>query len=75
MNEAINAPVDAPGWKASPIEPFGLLVEATTLGSALDAVETDLLKQWTDTHRVVVLRGFAPLPEDDLPVFCTRLGS
>ncbi|BCM93611.1 pentalenolactone F synthase [Abditibacteriota bacterium] len=71
----MNDPINTSGWTTSLIEPFGLLVQATPPGSALDTIETDLLKQWTDDHRLVVLRGFAPLPGDGLPLFCTRLGS
>ena len=32
------------------------------------------LKEWVDAHRVVVLRGFAPLAGPALPEFCQSLG-
>jgi alpha-ketoglutarate-dependent taurine dioxygenase len=61
-------------WTAFPLAPFGLLVESTTPGAGLGTVPPATMNGWADTHRLIVLRGFAPLPGDDLPHFCETLG-
>ncbi|HEY9840100.1 MAG TPA: TauD/TfdA family dioxygenase [Candidatus Obscuribacterales bacterium] len=55
------------------LEPFGLLVRAPESAS-LWALDPDTVKAWVATHRVVVLRGFAPLAKTELPGWCRQLG-
>ena len=54
--------------------PFGLEVTARTEGTDPRDLPVALLERWALDHRLLVLRGFAPLPGDDLPTFCRRLG-
>lgn len=43
-------------------------------GTELTVVPSSLLKSWIDEHRLVVLKGFAPLDGPALPEFCETLG-
>lgn len=61
-------------WIETRLTPFGLCIEAVVPGLSLDTIPAGALTAWTDTHRLILLRGFAPLPGDDLPHFCQRLG-
>lgn len=60
--------------RLSQLKPFGVVVGSEQQGASLDAVSISALKALVDEHRVVVLRGFAPLAGDALPQFCRRLG-
>ena len=63
-----------PTWTLERAEPFGLIVKSDRQGADLRAVRVSRLKGWIDKHRVVVLRGFAPLEGAALPAFCEGLG-
>ena len=56
------------------LEPFGLVVTAPRGGSVVAAVAPATLERWVAEHRLVVLRGFAPLEGAALPAFCETLG-
>lgn len=60
-------------WKISLLSPFGLLA-MTNPGADICAVPAPVLRAWAAEHRLVVLRGFAPLEGEDLPMFCETLG-
>jgi alpha-ketoglutarate-dependent taurine dioxygenase len=60
---------------AIPWAPTGVEVRAHQPGSDLRQVPVTDLKRWVADHRVLVLRNFAPLPGDELPQFCERLGT
>ncbi len=55
------------------LEPFGLLVEAPE-GTPLGDIDRETLRAWIAEHRVVVLRGIAPIDKRDLPAQARRLG-
>ncbi len=63
-----------PSWTLTRLIPFGVVVESKRQGADLRAVSVPVLKGWVDDHRVVVLRGFAPLAGPAMPQFCQRLG-
>ncbi|HEX8136645.1 MAG TPA: TauD/TfdA family dioxygenase [Pyrinomonadaceae bacterium] len=60
--------------RLSRLRPFGVVAGSEQPGESLDAVPVSALKALVDEHRVVVLRGFAPLLGEALPQFCRRLG-
>jgi L-tyrosine isonitrile desaturase/decarboxylase len=62
-------------WSNEQLEPFGLMVHATDPGLNVSAITTAYLKDQIENHRVVVMRGFAPLPGDAFPAFCKEFGS
>jgi alpha-ketoglutarate-dependent taurine dioxygenase/4-hydroxybenzoate polyprenyltransferase len=49
-------------------------VVETPGGTAFDAIDVDTLEGWVRAHRVVVLRGLAPLEKAELPGAARRLG-
>ena len=61
-------------WTLHELSPFGLVVRSESSGADLSVVAPSLLKQWVDEHRVVSLKGFAPLIGSALPEFCRNLG-
>jgi len=61
-------------WTLALLEPFGLAVKARQQGADLRTIPVPVFKQWVDDHRIVILRGFAPLAGVELPEFCQRLG-
>jgi alpha-ketoglutarate-dependent taurine dioxygenase len=61
-------------WTLEPLVPFGLKVEAERPGDDLRLIPFNQLKKWVAKHRVLVLRGFASLPDKALPEFCRNLG-
>ena len=61
-------------WTLEQLSPFGLVVRSESPGVELSAVLPSLLQQWVDEHRVVALKGFAPLNGPALPEFCRSLG-
>jgi alpha-ketoglutarate-dependent taurine dioxygenase len=48
------------------VKPFGLLVEATNPSADIREVPVSLLRQWTQAHGVVTLRGFSALPKEEM---------
>src|SRR5258705_10513815 len=56
------------------VVPFGLIVGAVEPASDLRTAAAEILAELTAAHRVVILRGFAPLAGDEFPQFCRRLG-
>jgi alpha-ketoglutarate-dependent taurine dioxygenase len=61
-------------WSTSELKPFGLVVEGRRQDVELRAIPIPLINDWARNHRVVVLRGFAPLSGEALPGFCRCLG-
>jgi L-tyrosine isonitrile desaturase/decarboxylase len=60
--------------RPGPLKPFGIVINSEQHGADVDAVPVSALKRWVEEHRVVVLRGFAPLLGQALPEFCRKLG-
>lgn len=58
---------------AAPLTPFGLEV-TTEAGTDLNAIPLEEIRRWVAEHRVLVLRGFAPLAGEALPRYGSRLG-
>lgn len=58
----------------SQLMPFGIVVNSEQQGASMEALSVYALKTLIDEHRVVVLRGFAPLSGDALTGFCRRFG-
>ena len=54
--------------------PFGLVITSVEQGTALDSVSIPMLVEWIKSDRVVVLRGFRPLNDEQLSGFCSGLG-
>ena len=57
----------------TPLAPFGVVVELPA-GTAFDALEPARVHAWVAEHKVVVLRGLAPMPKRALPLAFRRLG-
>jgi alpha-ketoglutarate-dependent taurine dioxygenase/4-hydroxybenzoate polyprenyltransferase len=53
--------------------PFGLEVTFPERTS-WSAVDAEVVHEWVNTHRVVVLRGLAPFRKEELPLAARRLG-
>jgi alpha-ketoglutarate-dependent taurine dioxygenase len=61
----------------TPLAPFGLLVQPSDrAGTSTDLTKLPptALARWAGQGRVVVLRGFDPLPPGDLVAYCRRWG-
>jgi alpha-ketoglutarate-dependent taurine dioxygenase len=56
------------------IHPFGLLVEAGSPGADLRELPVHLLRQWTQQHALVVLRGFAAFPKAEMIAYARTWG-
>lgn len=56
------------------LHPFGRLVEAPASGADIRDVTPSTLEQWTIESKVVVLRGFPLLSNDDLVDYCQGWG-
>ena len=56
------------------LDPFGLLVTASTSDSDLREIAPETLAGWTDEAKVVVLRGLPLLPAADFEAYCARWG-
>jgi alpha-ketoglutarate-dependent taurine dioxygenase len=59
------------------LDPFGLLVQppaAPGAGTGLTRLPPTALARWAGSSRVVVLRGFDPLPQQELVSYCHRWG-
>jgi alpha-ketoglutarate-dependent taurine dioxygenase len=69
MKETMPAP-----WTLQRLSPFGLEVSSASANASLRGLPTAAIKEWVEQHRVVVLRGFAPLTGSHLPEFCRGLG-
>ena len=61
-------------WSTSELRPFGLVVDGHRQDLEVRAIPTQSINEWARNHRVVVLRGFAPLSGEALPDFCRCLG-
>jgi alpha-ketoglutarate-dependent taurine dioxygenase len=62
-------------WQLTPLAPFGVVVTSSTPDADPGEIPVPLLRRWVGAHRVVVLRGFAPLPGEGFPAFCSGLGA
>lgn len=62
------------GLPRTPLEPFGLLVEAAGTGADLRQIPYQTLSRWTEQARVLVLRGFPLLSKPDLIRYCEGWG-
>jgi alpha-ketoglutarate-dependent taurine dioxygenase len=61
-------------WTIEHINPFGAVVRSKRQGMDLSVIPIAKLKTLINEHRVIVLRGFAPLSGDKLPEYCLNLG-
>jgi alpha-ketoglutarate-dependent taurine dioxygenase len=61
-------------WILEPLTPFGLIVRAVEQGADLSGLPIRQLEDWVNEHRLILLRRFAPLKEQELPAFCRTLG-
>jgi alpha-ketoglutarate-dependent taurine dioxygenase len=70
MEEPISA------WTFEPLAPFGGVIHAKPSPEEADlsVIPVTVLKNLINEHRVLVLRGFAPLSGNLLPEFCLNLG-
>ncbi|WP_224245694.1 TauD/TfdA dioxygenase family protein [Hyalangium gracile] len=59
---------------SQPVQPFGLLVEANGTGADLRELPASLLRQWTQKHGVVILRGFSALPKEEMVGYARTWG-
>ncbi len=57
----------------TPLAPFGVLVEVPA-GTPFATFEPEQIHAWVAAHRLVVIRGAAPLPKRELPLAFGRLG-
>ena len=64
----------APVVRRVRLEPFGLRLEASGYGLTVATLPLAPLRAWLQKHRLVVLRGFAPLPGEELRAFGRTLG-
>ena len=62
------------GISLTTMAPFGAVLNAAEPQSDLHLLQVSELKQLVEEHRVVILRGFAPLGGDYFPEFCRRFG-
>lgn len=69
MAEAITA-----DWTTQKQDPFGVVISSATVDGDLHSVPAGTLRDLIDAHRVIILRGFAPLVGTALPAYCERLG-
>jgi L-tyrosine isonitrile desaturase/decarboxylase len=61
-------------WTNEQLDPFGVVVHSDS-DQNVSAVPISYLKDQIENHRVVILRGFAPLAGDSFPEFCKELGT
>ena len=61
-------------WTIEPLDPFGAVIHSNRPGTDLSVVPAAWLKKLIAEHRLIALRGFAPLPGDRLPEYCSSLG-
>lgn len=59
--------------KLTPLSPFGLEVRLPD-GTAFDTIPAERIHAWVAEHRVLVLRGVAPMEKRALPLSARRLG-
>jgi L-tyrosine isonitrile desaturase/decarboxylase len=62
-------------WSNEQLNPFGVVVHSDHPGQNVSAIDTAYLKDQIEDHRVVIMRGFAPLGGDAFPEFCKQFGS
>jgi alpha-ketoglutarate-dependent taurine dioxygenase len=61
-------------WSNEQLEPFGLVLQSNPIRN-VSALRISFLKDQIEEHRVVVMRGFAPLAGDAFPEFGKQFGS
>lgn len=61
-------------WTFEPLAPFGGVIYSKSKGVDLSIIPVPVLKNLIGEHRIVILRGFAPLAGNLLPEFCLNLG-
>ncbi|HEX8734133.1 MAG TPA: TauD/TfdA family dioxygenase [Pyrinomonadaceae bacterium] len=61
-------------WTFEPLAPFGGVIHSKTKGADLSIIPVPALKNLINEHRLLILRGFAPLSGNALPEFCLNLG-
>ena len=59
--------------KTEAIEPFGLAVTVSA-GTTWDDLDPAMIKAWVDTHRVLMLRGLAPMEPQVLAAAAQKIG-
>ncbi len=62
-------------WSKEQLYPFGVVLHSNYPGQNVSTITTPYLKDQIESHRVVVMRGFAPLAGDAFPAFCKEFGS
>ena len=63
-----------PMWSSEQLDPFGVVLHSEADQNVF-AIPISFLKDQIENHRVVILRGFAPLEGDAFPEFCKQFGS
>ena len=66
--------MDAAALRRTAQQPFGLVVEAPGGDADLRELPPRTLAEWTEEHRVLVLRGFRLLDKPDLVTYCEAWG-
>jgi alpha-ketoglutarate-dependent taurine dioxygenase len=61
-------------WTLESLEPFGVVVTATSAGADASSIPARLFEEWVGRGGVVVARGFARLEGAALPEFGRRFG-
>jgi len=61
-------------WLFESLSPFGGVIHSKSKGVDLSVIPVPVLKNLINEHRILVLRGFAPLTGNLLPEFCLNLG-
>ena len=61
-------------WSNEELDPFGVVLHSD-LEQNVSTIPISFLKDQIEDHRVVTLRGFAPLEGNAFPEFCKQFGS
>jgi alpha-ketoglutarate-dependent taurine dioxygenase len=67
-------PAPMTGLSKTPLQPFGLVVEATGGDADFSKIPYETLSEWTEEARVLVLRGFPLLTKENLIEYCRGWG-
>jgi len=62
-------------WSNKQVDPFGVVLHSDHRDQIVSAIPISFLKDQIEEHRVVVIRGFAPLEGNAFPEFCKQFGS
>jgi alpha-ketoglutarate-dependent taurine dioxygenase len=62
-------------WSSEQLDPFGVVIHSDRPRQNVSALDSAYLKDQIESHRVVILRGFAPLEAAAFPDFCGEFGS